>query len=64
MTRAKDGNYTGGDVESCNMQLSLVDRYCVPELDSAPRVLVHGDLSANNIILDENQNLGRLVVAT
>jgi aminoglycoside phosphotransferase (APT) family kinase protein len=64
MTRAKDGKYTGGSFESCTRQLRLVDRYWVPELDSAPRVLVHGDLSANNIIVDKDMNLGRSVLAT
>ena len=39
--------------------MSLLERYWIPHLDKAPRVLVHGDLSANNIIVGMNSNLKR-----
>lgn len=57
--RAEKGQYPGGNAESCIKQLDLLERYWIPELDSAPRVLVHGDLSANNVIVDKDSNLVR-----
>lgn len=54
LTRAKEGNYSGGGVQSCIKQMDLLEKYWIPHLDAAPRVLVHGDLSPNNIIVDED----------
>jgi len=58
--RAEKGSYSGGNVQSCKKQMSLLERYWIPYLDKEPRVLVHGDLSANNIIMDQHSNLKRL----
>ena len=33
----------------------------IPELENAPYVLVHGDMSPNNIIVDEGNNVQRFV---
>lgn len=57
--RAEKGQYAGGNAESCIKQLDLLEKYWIPELDTAPRVLVHGDLSANNVIVDKDSNLVR-----
>jgi aminoglycoside phosphotransferase (APT) family kinase protein len=57
--RAEKGKYSGGDVRSCKKQMSLLERYWIPHLDKAPRVLVHGDLSANNIIVGKHSKLRR-----
>lgn len=63
MDRASRNEYRGGDVQSCQEQLDLLDRYWIPELDELPFVLVHGDLGANNIVADEEGNLERFVLS-
>ncbi|KAI5256820.1 hypothetical protein E4T42_01392 [Aureobasidium subglaciale] len=63
IVRAKEGRYSGGDFLSCIEQMVLFEKYWIPELDHAPRVLVHGDLSPNNIIVDEHYDIqGRSVI--
>ncbi len=57
--RAERHEYRGGDAEGCQKQLSFIEKYWVPDLDEAPHVLVHGDLSPNNIVVDEEFNLKR-----
>ena len=37
----------------------MVSEFWIPDLDDAPHVLVHGDLSGNNIIVDGNFNIQR-----
>jgi len=38
----------------CLQQKHLILDYWLPELDDSYHILVHGDLSANNIIVDEH----------
>lgn len=57
--RASNSQYRGGDMQSCVKQLELLDKYWIPELDNSPFVLVHGDLSANTIIVDSGNNVQR-----
>lgn len=52
ITRAQAGSLPGGTVAECKRQMELTKSYWIPELDTAPHVLVHGDLSGNNIIVD------------
>lgn len=52
ITRAQEGCLPGGTVAECKRQMELIKSYWVPELDTAPHVLVHGDLSGNNVIVD------------
>jgi len=59
--RCLRNSYLDGDTESCYKQLDLLDKYWIPELDDAPFVLTHGDLSANNMIVDSQNNLERFV---
>jgi aminoglycoside phosphotransferase (APT) family kinase protein len=37
----------------------MVSEFWIPDLDDAPHVLLHGDLSGNNIIVDGNLNIQR-----
>ncbi|THV67006.1 hypothetical protein D6D27_10224, partial [Aureobasidium pullulans] len=55
--RAEKGSYSGSNVQSCKKQMSLLERYWIPHLNNEQRVLVHSDLSANNIIMDQHSNL-------
>jgi aminoglycoside phosphotransferase (APT) family kinase protein len=64
IVRAKEGRYSGGDFISCIEQMDLLKKYWIPELDHAPRVLVHGDLSPNNIIVDEHYDVQGFVIQT
>ncbi|KAL4725663.1 hypothetical protein ACLX1H_007814 [Fusarium chlamydosporum] len=59
--RAKAGKLPGGTVADCDHQKELIDKYLMPELDSAPHVLVHGDLSPVNIIMDEKNNVKSII---
>lgn len=43
-----------GTVAECEDQKNLVAEYWIPGLDTAPHVLVHGDLSGNNIIVADD----------
>ncbi|KID97317.1 Protein kinase-like domain protein, partial [Metarhizium majus ARSEF 297] len=54
--RAQEGSLPGGSVAECQKQMELTTNYWVPELDTAPHVLIHGDLSGNNIIIDKNDH--------
>lgn len=57
--RASKNQYLSGDEKSCVKQLKLLDKYWIPELDKAPFVLVHSDLSADNIIVDDQYDVQR-----
>lgn len=58
IARAQDsGDFYSGTIAGCQRQKELLPEYWIPELDRAPHVLVHGDLSASNIIVDENHNV-------
>ncbi|KAL8905760.1 MAG: hypothetical protein Q9207_002429 [Kuettlingeria erythrocarpa] len=52
--RAEKGELGGGTVAECLEQKRLIQDYWLPQLDDAFHVLVHGDLSANNVIFDEH----------
>ncbi|KAB5558337.1 hypothetical protein GE09DRAFT_1237695 [Coniochaeta sp. 2T2.1] len=54
IVRAKANTLPGGTVAECEDQKNLVAEYWIPELDAAPHVLVHGDLSGNNIIVADD----------
>ena len=54
IARAREKNLRGGTVSECLDQRSLTQEYWIPELDDASHVMVHGDLSANNIVVDEH----------
>ena len=43
----------------CLEQKRLIQDYWLPQLDDAFHVLVHGDLSANNVIVDEHFDVKR-----
>ncbi|OBT67922.1 hypothetical protein VE03_02584 [Pseudogymnoascus sp. 23342-1-I1] len=59
--RALSGKYAGGGVEGCHKQLDLLDEFWDPDLDTAPHVLVHGDLSVNNIIVNGNSDVEKII---
>jgi len=54
IARAKKGDLRGRTVAECLQQRRLILDYWLPELDDGYHILVHGDLSANNIIVDEH----------
>ncbi|KAH6621341.1 hypothetical protein B0J18DRAFT_224216 [Chaetomium sp. MPI-SDFR-AT-0129] len=51
ITRARSNKLRGGTVAECEDQKQLIPKYWMPDLDNAPHVLVHGDISENNIIV-------------
>ncbi|KAK4038465.1 hypothetical protein C8A01DRAFT_17461 [Parachaetomium inaequale] len=51
IARAKSNELPGGTVTQCEDQKQLIPKYWMPDLDHAPHVLVHGDISGNNIIV-------------
>ncbi|KAL9024041.1 MAG: hypothetical protein Q9196_006805 [Gyalolechia fulgens] len=57
LLRAEKGELRGGTVAECLEQKRLIQDYWLPQLDDAFHVLVHGDLSANNVIVDEHFNV-------
>ena len=60
ISRAESDQLPGGTVAECHQQKQLIQDYWISDLDLAPYVLVHGDLSSNNVIIDEHQNILRL----
>lgn len=52
--RAEKGELRGGTVAECLEQKRLIPDYWLPQLNDAFHVLVHGDLSANNVIINEH----------
>ncbi|KAF6811184.1 hypothetical protein CSOJ01_05863 [Colletotrichum sojae] len=61
IARAKAGTLPGGTVAECQQQMQLVQKYWIPELDDAPHILVHGDLSSNNVIVDDYCNVKGII---
>lgn len=61
--RARKGNLPGATVAECERQMELSEQYWVQELDAAPHVLVHGDLSSNSIIVDDAHSVVRGLVS-
>ncbi|KFY67772.1 hypothetical protein V497_00236 [Pseudogymnoascus sp. VKM F-4516 (FW-969)] len=59
--RAQDSKLPGATVSECLGQQSLISEYLVPDLDQAPCVLVHGDLTAENIIVDQDFNVKAII---
>jgi len=48
--------------EECEALLQRVSDFHLPHLDNAPYVLVHGDLHASNIIINEAMKVERKVL--
>ncbi|KAF6840012.1 hypothetical protein CMUS01_04061 [Colletotrichum musicola] len=61
IVRAKADTLPGGTVAECKQQMQIVQKYWIPELDDAPHVLVHGDLSSNNIVVGEDCNVKGII---
>jgi hypothetical protein len=55
--RAENNKLPGATISECLDQQSLIAEYLMPDLDDAPCVLVHGDLTAENVIVDEDFNV-------
>ncbi|KAK4132535.1 hypothetical protein BT67DRAFT_443733 [Trichocladium antarcticum] len=51
IARAQSNELHGGTVTECEDQKQLIPKYWMPDLNNAPHVLVHGDISGNNIIV-------------
>ncbi|KAK4196842.1 hypothetical protein QBC40DRAFT_4251 [Triangularia verruculosa] len=51
IARTKSNELRGGTVTKCEDQKQLISKYWMPDLNNAPHVLVHGDISGNNIIV-------------
>ncbi|KAM3417083.1 hypothetical protein BST61_g8659 [Cercospora zeina] len=54
IARAERDDLPFGTKAQCEQQKSLMQRYWIPDLDDCPHVLVHGDLSSQNIIVDDD----------
>jgi len=61
ITRAIHNNIPGATLSECEHQKTMRSEFWIPDLDDAPHVLVHGDLSGNNIIVDEQFNVQRYI---
>ncbi|CRK38187.1 hypothetical protein BN1723_004413, partial [Verticillium longisporum] len=59
--RARRDNLPGASVAECEKQLELTQKYWIQDLDTAPHVLVHGDLSNNNIIVDDSNTVRGII---
>jgi len=55
--RVLNGQLRTAKLGDCLRQRSLIRKYIIPELDNAPWVMVHGDLSGANIIADTEYNV-------
>ena len=62
--RAKANTFPDGTLSECQEQLRLAEKYFLPEFDDAPHVLVHGDLSANTIIVHKDFDVERWASST
>lgn len=51
------GKYAGRGIEGCRKQLDLLNEFWDLDLDTAPHVLIHGDLSDTNIIVNGNSDV-------
>jgi aminoglycoside phosphotransferase (APT) family kinase protein len=60
IARAQAGTYMLS-VAACEQQRDLIPRYRIPEFDNAPHILVHGDLSANNIIVGDDNSVSSMI---
>ncbi|OBT46060.1 hypothetical protein VE00_02881 [Pseudogymnoascus sp. WSF 3629] len=59
--RAENNKLPGATISECLDQQSLIAEYLMPDLDDAPCVLVHGDLTAENVIVDEDFNVKAII---
>lgn len=59
ISRAKNDRLPGATVQECEHQKAMLPEFWIPALDNAPHVLVHGDLSANNIIVSDQLEVQR-----
>ncbi|KAI4853212.1 hypothetical protein E4T44_00983 [Aureobasidium sp. EXF-8845] len=58
--RVLNGQLRTANLVDCLQQRSLIRRYLIPELDGSPWVMVHGDLSGTNIIVDSDNAISGL----
>ncbi|OBT74311.1 hypothetical protein VF21_06877 [Pseudogymnoascus sp. 05NY08] len=59
--RAENNKLPGATVSECLDQQSLIEEFLIPDLDDTPCVLVHGDLTAENVIVDEDFNVKAII---
>ncbi|KAF1958355.1 hypothetical protein CC80DRAFT_490952 [Byssothecium circinans] len=59
--RVLKGQLRTAKLVDCLRQRSLIRKYMIPELDSSPWVMVHGDLSGPNIITDTEYNISGII---
>ncbi|OBT94441.1 hypothetical protein VE01_07189 [Pseudogymnoascus verrucosus] len=59
--RAENNKLPGAAVSECLDQQSLIAEYLIPDLDDPPCVLVHGDLTTENVIVDEDFNVKAII---
>ncbi|KAI1173342.1 hypothetical protein F4777DRAFT_558127 [Nemania sp. FL0916] len=59
IARARANSLPFGTLSECEDQKALIPKYFLPEFDNGPHVLVHGDLSANNIIVSQSWDVQR-----
>ncbi|KAM5446987.1 hypothetical protein MaudCBS49596_006167 [Microsporum audouinii] len=59
--RAQEGKLPGATEKECLDQQNLISEYLIPDLDQSPCVLVHGDLSTENIIIDLDFNVKAII---
>ncbi|KAF2467741.1 uncharacterized protein BDR25DRAFT_291722 [Lindgomyces ingoldianus] len=59
--RVLNGQLRTAKLVDCLRQRSLIRKYMIPELDSSPWVMVHGDLSGTNIITDTEYNVSGII---
>ncbi|CAD0109395.1 unnamed protein product [Aureobasidium uvarum] len=57
ITRVLDGQLKTAALEDCLRQRRLIRKFLIPELNDSLWVMVHADLSASNIITDEDYNI-------
>ncbi|KFZ04010.1 hypothetical protein V502_10481 [Pseudogymnoascus sp. VKM F-4520 (FW-2644)] len=59
--RAQDSKLPAATLGECLDQQRLIAEYLVPDLDRAPCVLVHVDLTAENVIVDQDFNVKAII---
>ncbi|KFY74438.1 hypothetical protein V499_05554 [Pseudogymnoascus sp. VKM F-103] len=59
--RAENNKLPGATISECLDQQSLIAEYLIPDLDNSPCVLVHGDLTAENVTVDEEFNVKAII---
>ncbi|KFZ07804.1 hypothetical protein V501_06207 [Pseudogymnoascus sp. VKM F-4519 (FW-2642)] len=59
--RAENNKLPGATVSECLDQQSLMAGYLIPDLEDSPCVFVHGDLTAENVIVDEDFNVTAII---